>query len=395
MADAAIVKDHPLTLKVMRLTKPSFGSAGNFSFKDCPLNERLLTSESLLLPQAIENIYLGETFSCYVCLHNDSDVVIQDINLKVDLQSSTQRISLANKYQDSTVSLNPGESLGEIVHHEVKEMGQHILVCAITYTNQTGEKPYFRKFFKFPVAKPLDVRTKFYNAESDDVFLEAQIQNTSHLPMVLERVVLEPSDLYTVEEMEVSSDHISQKKPKSIAKIPSYLNPNDIRQFLYCLKPHPDLPMKSFKGVTQVGKIDMVWYTTNGERGRLQTSQLQRVVPGSGDIRLMVNDAPSATKLGETFAVQFRLHNCVDRNLDLTLMVDDSLNRGLSWHFASNDDREKLNCGILEPDSDTKITLKMKAEEVGLHTINGIRIKDSLSDRLYEYDEVAQIFVYS
>lgn len=39
------------------------------------------------------------------------------------------------------------------------------LVCAVTYSTVTTDKAYFRKFFKFPVAKPLDVRTKFYNAE--------------------------------------------------------------------------------------------------------------------------------------------------------------------------------------------------------------------------------------
>lgn len=84
---------------------------------------------------------------------------------------------------------------------------------------------YFRKFFKFPVSKPLDVRTKFYNAEvirayigfdscfiltgifffqSDDVFLEAQIQNTTQVPMTLERVSLEPSELYTCRELNVT-----------------------------------------------------------------------------------------------------------------------------------------------------------------------------------------------
>lgn len=38
------------------------------------------------------------------------------------------------------------------------------LVCAVSYTTHKNEM-YFRKFFKFPVTKPIDVRTKFYNAE--------------------------------------------------------------------------------------------------------------------------------------------------------------------------------------------------------------------------------------
>lgn len=35
------------------------------------------------------------------------------------------------------------------------------LVCEVTYLNRL----LFRKFFKFQVLKPLDVKTKFYTAE--------------------------------------------------------------------------------------------------------------------------------------------------------------------------------------------------------------------------------------
>lgn len=55
----------------------------------------------------------------------------------------------------------------------------------------------FRKFFKIHVLKPLDVKTKFYNAESDDVYLEAQVQNITSGPICLEKVALEASHLFT------------------------------------------------------------------------------------------------------------------------------------------------------------------------------------------------------
>lgn len=54
----------------------------------------------------------------------------------------------------------------------------------------------------------------------------------------------------------------------------------DTRQYLYCLKPKPEFAEKAgvIKGVTVIGKLDIVWKTNLGERGRLQTSQLQRMV---------------------------------------------------------------------------------------------------------------------
>lgn len=46
------------------------------------------------------------------------------------------------------------------------------------------------------VLKPLDVKTKFYNAENDDVYLEAQVQNITAGPICLEKVDLDASQLF-------------------------------------------------------------------------------------------------------------------------------------------------------------------------------------------------------
>lgn len=58
------------------------------------------------------------------------------------------------------------------------------------------------------------------------------------------------------------------------------LNPLDSRQYLFCLTPKPEsqLNVKFFKGITSIGKLDIVWRTSMGEKGRLQTSQLERMV---------------------------------------------------------------------------------------------------------------------
>lgn len=55
------------------------------------------------------------------------------------------------------------------------------------------------------VMKPLDVKTKFYNAESDEVFLEAQVQNITQSTITMDKVALEPSATFTV--TNVTGDH--------------------------------------------------------------------------------------------------------------------------------------------------------------------------------------------
>jgi hypothetical protein len=70
------------------------------------------------------------------------------------------------------------------------------LVCEVSYQNAAGILKSFRKFFKIQVLKPLDVKTKFYNAENDDVYLEAQVQNITAGPICLEKVALDASHLF-------------------------------------------------------------------------------------------------------------------------------------------------------------------------------------------------------
>ena len=72
---------------------------------------------------------------------------------------------------------------------EVKELGTHILVCEVTYCNSLG----FRKFFKFQVLNPLDVKMMFYNcSESSQVLLEAmaKVLNIASGVPTLDRVTL-------------------------------------------------------------------------------------------------------------------------------------------------------------------------------------------------------------
>lgn len=51
-------------------------------------------------------------------------------------------------------------------------------------------------------------------------------------------------------------------------------------QYLFCLRPKPGTQTysKLVKNVASIGKLDIVWRTCMGERGRLQTSQLERMV---------------------------------------------------------------------------------------------------------------------
>lgn len=150
-------QEHLLALKVMRLTKPTLftnipvtceekdlpGDLFNQLMKDDPSTvngaEILMLGEMLTLPQNFGNIFLGETFSSYISVHNDSNQVVKDILVKADLQTSSQRLNLSAS-NAAVAELKPDCCIDDVIHHEVKEIGTHILVCAVSYTTQGGEK---------------------------------------------------------------------------------------------------------------------------------------------------------------------------------------------------------------------------------------------------------------
>ncbi|CAH2296238.1 Hypothetical predicted protein [Pelobates cultripes] len=398
-------QEHLLALKVMRLTKPTLftnipvtceerdlpGDLFNNLMKDDPSTvkgaEIIMLGEMLTLPQNFGNIFLGETFSSYISVHNDSNQVVKDIQVKADLQTSSQRLNLSASTA-VVAELKPDSCIDDVIHHEVKEIGTHILVCAVSYTTQAGEKMYFRKFFKFQVLKPLDVKTKFYNAETDEVFLEAQIQNITTSPMFMEKVSLEPSMMYNVSELNTvykDSDRSSTFGTKT------YLQPLDTRQYLYCLKPKPEFAEKAgiIKGVTVIGKLDIVWKTNLGEKGRLQTSQLQRMAPGYGDVRLSIETIPDTVNLEEPFEIMCKITNCSsERTMDLILEMCNT--NAIHWCGVSG-----RQLGKLHPSSSLHLTLTLLSSVQGLQSVSGLRLTDTFLKRTYEYDDIAQVCVVS
>ncbi|XP_062543419.1 probable trafficking protein particle complex subunit 13 homolog [Armigeres subalbatus] len=400
MADPS---EHLLALKVMRLTRPTLINSQIVTAepKDLPQNtfdsilkssattvqdcETLAAGQFMLLPQSFGNIYLGETFSSYVCVHNCRAHPVSNVSVKADLQSNNTRINLPiHADKQGPVLLHPDETLDDVIHHEVKEIGTHILVCEVSYMTPAGLESSFRKFFKFQVVKPLDVKTKFYNAETDEVYLEAQIQNITVGPICLEKVELESSEHYTV----VSLNNLSSGE--SVFSQRTMLQPMNSCQFLYCIKPLPAImndPM-ALKAANNIGKLDIVWRSNLGERGRLQTSQLQRSPIEYGDLRLTVIEANSTVKIGDGFDFKCRVTNTSERSMDLVMNLNTKAKVGCGYTGQT-----EISLGPLEPGKYKEFNLTVCPVRLGLITITNLQLTDVFMKRKYEFDDFVQVFV--
>jgi hypothetical protein len=482
-ASAATELPHLLSLKVLRLSKPSIvintpilienqkedaptrglemvANADPTSlyadythvqphagFPDKIMAKAMGVSQLLTLPANFGNIYLGETFTSYLSLFNDTkDSITTGSAIKVELQTATQRFTLAdtsetdsmqalvkssqvglrintrNGKSDGLLTLEPRDSMELVVQHDIKELGVHILVCTVQYGTPLGEKRFFRKFYKFQVLNPLAVRTKVSSLQDGKVLLEVQVQNMTTANMFFEAMKFEPNDPFTCTDLnylqgtppnpfipltQPDIDHqlaaVSLNPLDSIgrhplevgghAKVPGVfsvfgtdglLQPQDVRQYLYLLQP---ISSES-SSVAQLGKLDISWTTPFGETGRLQTSQLVRKVPPTEPLDAQVSHVPNDVVLERPFSCKILLRNNTPaETMKVTVQGVTSKTAGILWCGST--------CkfiGDLAPGETREVSLDFLPVQLGLHKIASLKLVD-LSSGFTKDTDLSEVYV--
>ena len=87
-----------------------------------------LEISSVLLPQSFGNIFIGEIFSSYICIHNHTLVNVTQLSVKVELQTKTQKfpLELQSSSGEYIQDFHYDQTYDAIIHHAVKELGVHV-----------------------------------------------------------------------------------------------------------------------------------------------------------------------------------------------------------------------------------------------------------------------------
>ncbi|OCH95303.1 DUF974-domain-containing protein [Obba rivulosa] len=321
---------HLLSLKVMRVSRPSLASAWEPYYSSSqPFSQRSTASitslqgkaplpghpktlrdlahasEMLMLPSSFGTIQLGEVFTSCLSINNEATTTIEGVALRVEMQTATSKTVLA-EISGPEGRLPEGGSLERIVSHEIKELGQHVLGCTVSYHLPPGYRPApgavsdagepgvqtFRKFYKFAVTNPLSVKTKVHvprapsallsRTEREMVFLEVHIQNLTQDGMWLERVQFECTDGWQVQDANALSIGDGENKRSIFTGSMALMQSQDMRQYIYILSPivPPPFPAPHTPGsILPLGRLDISWRSSFGEPGRLLTSMLSRRIP--------------------------------------------------------------------------------------------------------------------
>src|SRR5437868_3851931 len=106
-----------LTLKVTRHSGPVSKNKKDTTTEPCAITQptkiymKEITESEISLSvnsttnSSTDNIYLGATFDSYFTITNESKHYVRDVGLKIELQTNTQRLLLADNTANSQIPL--------------------------------------------------------------------------------------------------------------------------------------------------------------------------------------------------------------------------------------------------------------------------------------------------
>ncbi|CAK1362918.1 putative trafficking protein particle complex subunit 13 [Cercospora beticola] len=303
---------HSLSLKVLRLSRPtlaaqtplphtSFGNGldippnASLAYPSADENSTFPLTTALTLPSAFGAAYVGETFTCTLCVNNELPAgdgagrkTVSGIKILAELQTPTQPTGIALELEsgdkDGKASaeeeehIEPGTTLQRTLRHELKDEGQYVLAVTISYTETLhtpdgaaasgGRTRTFRKLYQFVSQQLLAVRSKVTERKIREKdaprqwVLEAQLENIGESSIVLEKIWLKESE-------GVSGKAMNGEEEGKEAVV---LKPQDVEQVMFLVTEKDkseDLGSK-----VPLGLLNIDWRNAMGEPGSLTTGWL-------------------------------------------------------------------------------------------------------------------------
>jgi len=156
-------------------------------------------------------------------------------------------------------------------------------------------------------------------------------------------------------------------------------------QYLYRLVPK----IEHARAATNIGKLDIIWRSALGDRGRLQTSQLQRQPPLLNELKLTLEKLPDVCCVDQPFDANIKLLNTtMEREMDLHLELDQTIIDGYCWLGIT-----KTKLGHLSASKTTTFSISIFPLRTGLINLTGIRVTELRKGEKFQFNDIGQVFI--
>lgn len=411
------------TLRVMRLQSPELHQSIAGTLEGYSLLER-----SLCLPDSLA-VYVGECFTAYLgILNTSSNWPIRRLRVSAQLQTPSQRWQLPSRLDQGNVTggidIDPLSGKDAIVSHLIEEPGQHILRVEVGYLTADGGSKTFRKFYRFQVTAPLEIRQSirrcgdsccFVTIDVDYNLESSESKAASDTPLVISDASFVPTDGLEAVRIHPSSEDGTVTALSLFDKCAILNKGSNIRYLFRVEAVTPEAILRGVSADDVIGKAVFRWRKAMGETGECSSSPVicppvdTSVVNRSGlsvdlaaaaatqssrpdrqglldrfPITVEPIDPPQKLVLNAPQKVQFLVVNHSEQSMSIQWQLRSSIACGR--HFQS--------LGELAPrGGSTVVTGRLLARDTGLISVDGCVVVDLISGREWPQPALFQVMV--
>jgi hypothetical protein len=162
----------------------------------------------------------------------------------------------------------------------------------VSYETESGDRMNFKKFYEFIVSKPFEIHPHFplieKNSFNNDnklksnftILFEAQIENITSNVLFMSNVDLLAStnDDVKIEKIKTNKNPLKININNNLVNDFTLMRPRESKQYLFKVTFNRLNDDDELNRPLTVGKLDIGWCNSLGERGHLQTHPLSQTV---------------------------------------------------------------------------------------------------------------------
>lgn len=374
----------PIQLKVMRLRRPHVEASRPLPLCSIDANSNLTTGSDLpklLLPMALTQSLVGESFMGYLHLANHGTEPVADIILKVELQVGPSKFLLFDNSANPLESIDPGDFFDTDVAHGLSSAGTYVLTCNVSYTMSSSPDPnVFKRSYRFPALQPFAVVHRVVQMGSQ-LLVECMVENMTSGSIYLTSWKLDCAAGF---EAALVGEEASRQTGFNLLK------PRGAHNLVFKVAPKQETSdLSGVRDLELVGTLALGWHVPEGPSGCVEGHQIRVKPCGTVPLDLRVADCPRQVSVEVPFELEFEVMNRTSMPIEPNLIFDLRLMGNVKVHGPTH-----RTVGRVEPRSSVRVPLHLFVAEPGMHGLQGVSLVDDVSKMKNEFGVLCDILAF-
>lgn len=380
---AAMDHYEPLVLKVMRLRRPHVEGPRAMPLSGGPDHPKLV------LPMSLTQSLVGEPFTGYLYLANQSTLILSNVILRVELQIGAAKFVLFSNAASPIRVIEPGDFFDTDVEHELRDAGTYVLTCNVSYNLPGISEPgIFKRSYRFPTLQPFAVSHRVAQLDRQ-LLVECVVENATAGSIYLTNWRLDCTDGFeaTLVDAAAGAAGANGRPGDEGARL---LKPRGAHALVFRVAPRSEtIDVAYVRQLDLLGSLALGWHVPEGPSGCVEGHQLRVRPCNTAPLDLRVVACPREVSVEAPFQVEVEVVNRANRQVEPSVVFDIRLMGAVRVHGAT-----QQPVGRLEPYCTARVPLDFLVIVPGMHALQGVSLFDEVSKTRSDFGVLCDILAF-